>query len=474
MPSSRNYLHAQILWMAVLDVLCLAIGIVAGVLIRLGVEALDEYVLRNLSNWVYLAVAIVFSNYLTGAYGLELKLSRFNMVINWAFSIVLALLVVGVTSYAWFGAVLGRGVLAYSLAVYSVLWLSSRLLLLRYLFTKEPFAYRVVIVGSGKRARKDIEIVENRHLRPLHKVVAMIDVDPAGEGRQTVEGGYGGIAVFHCRPAHIVSVVKSCGADVVLVGVDREDELAAIYPHLRRLRFEGISVLTSLNVAEIYTGRVPLELVDEHWLMQASQGFVSPVTMRFKRLLDVSIVLMVAPLALVIGLLLALVIKLGSLRSPVFYSQERVGRFGRPFRIYKFRTMVQGAEGNGGAVWAARNDPRVTTVGRFLRRYRLDELPQLWNVLKDDMSLVGPRPERPELVAKLEKLIPCYRERENLLPGLTGWAQTRYPYGASIDDACAKLEYDLYYLQNLSVGLDLRIILHTLRIILFAMERDMR
>jgi len=165
---------------------------------------------------------------------------------------------------------------------------------------------------------------------------------------------------------------------------------------------------------------------------------------------------------------------LTSLRSPVFYSQERVGRFGRIFRIYKFRTMVPLAEGERGAVWSPRGDPRVTLVGSFLRRYRLDELPQLFNVLKADMSLVGPRPERPELVEKLEKEIPYYRERENLLPGLTGWAQIRYPYGATVDDARAKLEYDLYYLQNLSVALDLRIILHTLRIVIFGMEREMK
>jgi lipopolysaccharide/colanic/teichoic acid biosynthesis glycosyltransferase len=125
-------------------------------------------------------------------------------------------------------------------------------------------------------------------------------------------------------------------------------------------------------------------------------------------------------------------------------------------------------------MWSPLSDPRVTGIGRVLRRYRLDELPQLLNVMENNMSLVGPRPERPELVEKLEKDIPHYRERENLLPGLTGWAQTRYPYGATVDDARAKLEYDFYYLQNLSMGLDLRIILHTLRIVIFGMEREMR
>ena len=261
---------------------------------------------------------------------------------------------------------------------------------------------------------------------------------------------------------------------MVLVEVERDDELVGVYPQLRRLRFEGISVLTPLNVAEVYGGKVPLELVDEHWLMQASQGFVSPIAMRFKRLMDVALVILMGVPAFLLGCLIACLIKLTSPRSPVFYSQERVGRFGRIFRIYKFRTMVPMAEGEMGAVWSPRGDPRVTVIGSILRRYRLDELPQLFNVLKADMSLVGPRPERPGLVEKLEKEIPFYRERENLLPGLTGWAQIRYPYGATVDDARAKLEYDLYYLQNLSVALDLRIILHTLRIVIFGMEREMR
>ena len=261
--------------------------------------------------------------------------------------------------------------------------------------------------------------------------------------------------------------------DVLLVAVEREQELSGVYPQMRRLRFEGVSVLSPLNVAEVYSGKVPLTLVDELWLMNASQGHISPMAMRGKRVIDIFLILLSAPVTLYFGLLTALIIKLSAPCSPVFYLQERVGRFGRIFKIYKFRTMAVDAE-QGEAVWSPENDPRITWVGRSLRKYRLDELPQLWNVLKGDMSLVGPRPERPEMVEKLEKTVPYYRERENLLPGLTGWAQIRYPYGATIEDARAKLEYDLYYLQNLSVALDLRIILRTLRIVVFGLERENR
>jgi exopolysaccharide biosynthesis polyprenyl glycosylphosphotransferase len=474
MASNRGYLQTQIIWLAALDGLCLVTGVLGGVVLRLGAGAVNEYVLGNLSSWIYLAAAVIVSNYVTGAYGLELRLSRFNMLVNWIFSIAVAMLVVSITSYAWFGAVLGRGVLGLSVAVYSVLWLFLRLIFFRYLFRVDPFTYRVVIVGTGPRARAALTVVENENLRPVHRVMAMIEVVQSADDKQDVGDELGGAAVFRCAPSHLGTTIRSFGADVVLVEVENDASLAGAYSQLRRLRFEGVSVLTSLNAAEIYTGRVPLDLVDEWWLMQASQGFVSAVTLRFKRLMDILLVILVAVPALLLGLMIAAAIKVSAPRSPVLYTQERVGRFGRVFRIFKFRTMVAAAEDEQGAIWSPRDDPRVTTVGRILRRYRLDELPQLYNVLRYDMSLVGPRPERPELVEKLEKAIPYYRERENLLPGLTGWAQIRYPYGATVADARAKLEYDLYYLQNLSAGMDLRIILHTLRIVMFGMEREMR
>jgi lipopolysaccharide/colanic/teichoic acid biosynthesis glycosyltransferase len=169
--------------------------------------------------------------------------------------------------------------------------------------------------------------------------------------------------------------------------------------------------------------------------------------------------------------LTALAIKLSDWRHPVLYSQLRVGQFGRPFRIYKFRTMRVDAERESGAVWASAGDPRITRLGRFLRATRLDEIPQFWNVLVGNMSVVGPRPERPEMVARLVEQIPYYSERENVPPGLTGWAQIRHPYGSSVEDARRKLEFDLYYIKHMSVSLDLQILLSTVRIVLFGQER---
>ena len=481
MSFQRSNLQRQVIWLGALDALCLMIGMFVAVMIRLGPELLNEYVFSYISGWLYLVIAILASNYVTGSYGLELKLSRFNMVVNWAFSVIVAILVVSITSYAWLNAVLGRGVLALTVLIYSILWLTLRLLIYHYFFKKDAFAYRVAILGTGSRAKADFAMVQNVNLRPKHKVVAMIHLDHEGQQRlaepQRMENGArdkeSGLVV-HCFPGRLAATVRELGCDFLFIAVERDEELAGVYPQLRRLKFEGVSVLAQLNIAEVYSGKVPISLVDEHWLMHASQGFISPMAMRMKRVGDILLVSLFAPLALLLGAGVALMVKLSGLTSPVFYSQERVGRFGHLFRIYKFRTMREGAEQGQGAVWASKDDPRVTWAGQFLRKYRLDELPQLWNILKGEMSLVGPRPERPELVAKLEKVIPYYRERENIPPGLTGWAQIRYPYGATIEDSRAKLEFDLYYLQNFSAALDLRIILRTIRIVLFGMERDVR
>ena len=484
MSSHRSYMQKQVLWMGALDAFCLVVGVLSAVVIRLGAESLDANLDNYMAGWFYLVFAVLAANFMTGSYGLELRLSRFNMVVNWLFSITMAVLVVSITSYAWLNTALGRGVLGLAILVYSVLWLSLRSLIYHYLFRKEPFIYRVAILGTGCRAQAALRLVQNPHLRPKHVVVALIQVDQAagirvddrpGVGEEPLaEGQDLTPAVIHCSPSHVAATVRSLDCDVLLIAVAREQELAGVYPQMRRLRFEGVSVLSPLNVAEVYSGRVPLTMVDEQWLMNASQGHVSPMAMRVKRSIDIFLIVATAPVTLYFGLLTALIIKCSAPLSPVLYCQERVGRFGRIFRIYKFRTMRVNAEQEQGAVWSPENDSRISWAGRSLRKYRLDELPQLWNVLKGDMSLVGPRPERPEIVEKLEKVVTYYRERENLLPGLTGWAQIRYPYGATIEDARAKLEFDLYYLQNVSAVLDLKIILRTLRIVVFGLEREIR
>jgi len=233
---------------------------------------------------------------------------------------------------------------------------------------------------------------------------------------------------------------------------------------LLKCKMRGISIEQGVNFYETLTGKILVKNVPPSWIIY-SEGFRSSWwTTRLKRTIDVIAAVLLFSFSLPVLLFTALLIKLES-PGPIFYFQERVGEKNRPFRLIKFRSMRQDAEANG-AVWAAENDPRVTKVGSVIRRLRIDELPQLINIFKGEMSLVGPRPERRIFIDELVKKIPFYDIRHELKPGVTGWAQVCYPYGASELDALKKLEYDLYYMKNLSIAFDFLIIFKTAKTVL--------
>ena len=228
------------------------------------------------------------------------------------------------------------------------------------------------------------------------------------------------------------------------------------------LRLGGVAVDDLASACERYTGKIAVEQLRPSWLI-FSPGFRhTRLLARAKRALDIVAGATGFVLAAPLMTIVAAAVKLTS-PGPVFYSQQRVGQNGRVFTMRKFRTMHVNAEAATGAVWATANDPRLTSIGRFLRSTRFDELPQLWNVLVDDMSLVGPRPERPEFVSRLQRDIRFYGQRHLVKPGLTGWAQISYPYGASVEDALQKLQYDLYYLKHMSIVFDVFILVATLK-----------
>ena len=221
----------------------------------------------------------------------------------------------------------------------------------------------------------------------------------------------------------------------------------------------GVKVSEYSDFIEEKYQRILVESIDANWLFAARLDLAHPY-FGAKRMLDIAVAVVGMILSAPLVLLSALAIRLEG-PGPVFYSQVRVGRFNKPFRIYKLRTMRTDSEVNG-AQWAKQNDSRITTVGKILRKTRLDELPQFWNVFRGDMSLIGPRPERPEFVGQLDEQIPFYLQRHLVKPGLTGWAQINYPYGASVEDTYNKLTYDFYYIKNSSLGLDLQIFLRTI------------
>jgi sugar transferase (PEP-CTERM system associated) len=234
---------------------------------------------------------------------------------------------------------------------------------------------------------------------------------------------------------------------------------------LLNCKLAGVKITTGIEFYEELTGKVLVNNVNPDWLIYSDGFQKDKITLLAKRLMDFSVSLVGLILALPIVAISALIIKLES-PGPVLYSQERTGEEGKTFWIYKFRSMCCDAE-KSGPVWAQENDCRVTRFGAFIRKTRIDEIPQLWNILKGEMSFVGPRPERPFFVEQLKKKLPYYSLRNNVRPGLTGWAQISYPYGSSEEDALHKLEYDLYYIKNLCFRMDVLIAIQTIKIILF-------
>jgi sugar transferase (PEP-CTERM system associated) len=235
---------------------------------------------------------------------------------------------------------------------------------------------------------------------------------------------------------------------------------------LLKCRVNGIEVIDGNSFFEMLTGKLVVKAINPSWLI-FSEGFrKSRARLVMKRSADLLLASIMLLIFLPLIAVIALLIKIDS-KGPAVFSQERVGQNGEIYRIHKFRSMVQDAEKMSGPVWAQADDKRITRVGKIIRKLRMDELPQLWNILKGEMSFVGPRPEREHFVKELEELIPYYRERHTVKPGLSGWAQVSYGYGASVDDAVEKLNYDLFYIKNMSFFMDLMIVLRTIKIVLF-------
>ncbi|WP_294235712.1 TIGR03013 family XrtA/PEP-CTERM system glycosyltransferase [uncultured Sphingomonas sp.] len=348
-----------------------------------------------------------------------------------------------------------RSSLFFSMIIAVVLLVVVRGLLGRVL-GGDRFKRRVILMGAGERAA---QIVQLSGVPGSNFVVAgAIAMNP------------GETAVAHAVPRSDIPslrafVIDRDASEVVLALQERRNALP--YQDLLRVRTTGVQVSELSSFLERQTGRIDLASVSHSWLI-FSEGFSSGRmwSAMFKRAFDISVSLILLVVAIPVITLTAIAIRLES-HGPAFYRQRRIGLFNEPFDILKLRSMRQDAEVAGQAVWAEKDDPRITRIGRFIRKVRIDELPQIWSVLMGEMSFVGPRPERPQFVEQLEQRIPFYAERHMVKPGITGWAQLNYPYGASIEDARHKLEYDLYYAKNYSPFLDALILLQTLRVILW-------
>lgn len=333
-------------------------------------------------------------------------------------------------------------------------------LLLNLLIDSETLARNVIVLGAGRRASNFRNAMRRRSDRRGIDIVGFV---PLGGDRD--EGVEPGLRV-HSRTSLVRLCERNRIDEIVIASDDHRGDLPL--QELLQCRFHGVTVTQAASFIERECARIPIELVDPSWWLYRSGFSENGSTRRWKRAFDLLAASLILVPAAPIMLACALAILLeDGLRAPVFFRQVRVGRNGRHFLLTKFRSMREDAESDGVARWARSNDDRVTRTGKYLRKMRLDELPQLFNVLRGDMSLVGPRPERPEFVKDLARQIPYYEQRHAMRPGITGWAQLCYPYGASTRDALEKLKFDLYYIKNYSLLFDITILLRTVEVVLF-------
>lgn len=351
------------------------------------------------------------------------------------------------------GSLPRRGVLYFLMAA-SLLTLAWRLVYIR-IFTAPTFLRRVLVAGAGLSGRTLLNVVRQMWPPPFH-LVGLIDDDPGKLG-QEIEG-----ARVLGDSTSLLRLIEEEDVSEVIVAITGELN-GSMFQALLDAQERGVEITRMPVAYEELLGRVPIHHLESDWLLRSfvDEVRVSGLYLLLKRLMDIVGALTGLFLLLLVFPWVALAILLESGR-PIFIFQARLGQGGRPYNVVKLRTMRKDAEADGQAHWARPGDPRMTRVGAFLRRTHLDEFPQFWNVLIGDMSLVGPRPERPELVPELEKHIPFYRARLLVKPGISGWAQVNYGKGASVEGSAEKLEYDLYYIKHRSLWLDLWIILRTI------------
>jgi sugar transferase (PEP-CTERM system associated) len=352
------------------------------------------------------------------------------------------------------GLIFPRIMLGKSSFLLGLIFLTVALLVWRAFYgwlSEQPYLREpVYVLGGGERARRLVLGLRKR---------SELGADVVGWS-----GNVQGALNRETMAADLMEMVQQKNVRRVIVAVqDRRD--ASPMDELLKLRLRGVHIEEATSWLEKISGKIEVEQLYPSWIIYA-QGFRFSTPFRvFRRLLAFSVSLLGLLLTLPLMPFVVLAIKLDS-PGPVLYRQERSGRGGKPFFCYKFRTMRQDAEADTGPTWALDDDPRITRIGRFLRTSRIDEIPQLWCVLRGDMAFVGPRPERPEFVEWLSKQLPYYGVRHMVRPGITGWAQVRYKYGNTIEDAKEKLQYDLFYIKNASLGLDVFIMFQTIKIVL--------
>lgn len=452
----KHYVPYAVLFLALVNLCLLVAAAETAWVIRANQIGMHvDYIVNRIWPLLTFSASVQLAAMAVGVYSAEALQSLRFAIARLLVAVSLGVIFMAIMAFALPGMTLWRSNSLYAMML-AFAYLALNRMLLGNLVGGQSFKRRLLVLGAGKRAQriKDLEAKRGSGF----VVVGFIAMT---EGKRVIPEAISRDAIYNLADF----VVKLGASEVVLALEERRNALPL--QDLLRIKTTGVHVNDISSFLERETGRVDLDSVNPSWLI-FSDGFSSGRRLSgiAKRLFDIVASSILLLITVPVILLFALLVKLES-RGPAFYRQQRVGRYGETFDLFKLRSMRADAEADGKAIWAAKNDDRVTRVGKFIRMVRIDELPQTWCVLKGDMSFVGPRPERPEFVADLEKQLPYFAERHMVKPGITGWAQVNFPYGASIDDARQKLEYDLYYAKNYTPFLDLLILLQTIRVVLW-------
>jgi sugar transferase (PEP-CTERM system associated) len=444
--------------------LCLDILIVTAsfwlaalVLFDMSIDAATTYIGPLVPRALIFGVCILFGLLIVGLYRARQRPSQYESLAR----VLLAVFIGGMGCILIFYLVpdltAGRGVLAISM-VFAFIALSIGRLCVLPIIDRNPIKKRVVVLGVGSAAQK-IGRLRRRSDRRQFEIIGYIVSNQSDKE----------LAEHH----HLHPVISSAAfnedlpIDEVVVALD---ERRGTLPTdvLLKIKAQGIPITDIISFLERETGKMDLDLLTPAWLVYANVGFTELVFTWSKRIFDIVVSTIIFVLTSPIFLFVTVSMWLTEGPSaPILYRQTRTGRRGVPFELLKFRSMRVNAEAKSGAIWSQKNDNRVTPVGKMIRRFRIDELPQLLNIIRGEMSIVGPRPERPEFVELLQNEIPLFQHRHAMRPGLTGWAQLNYPYGASVSDARVKLSYDLYYVKNARLLLDILIFLQTIEVVIW-------
>ena len=455
----RSHLNARTLLLLLAEAAVVFGAIVSAVYLRLGSEGAQfELLIRQgYFKAVFATGFCLAAFYLFDLYDFIVMHDRRELVLRLVQALGLAWIALAIAFYAFPGLMLGRGVSLIALPLALALMVSWRISI--HWFLGHPdFGERILIVGSGNLA---VEVAREVLDRPDagYRIVGFVGTDSELLGRSLLNPKVIGVT------SELDTIVKREDIDRIVVAMG-ERRGALPTDKLLQLSLAGkVWIEEGASFYERITGRVSLNMIRPSWLIFSGRGRQARLAALARSTVHRLIALIGAILSLPIVVITSLLIRLES-PGPIFYRQERVGKNGRAFVLVKFRSMRVDAEQEG-PVWATKDDDRTTRVGRIIRKIRVDEIPQFWNILRGDMNFVGPRPERPHFVAQLALEIPYYEQRHLIAPGLTGWAQIKYPYGASIEDARQKLQYDLFYIKNQNLILDAIIMFETIKTILF-------